>query len=199
MPGDTYQRFRDADTREARIRVSRDAVQDNPLLVDYHFYRRFQLFKRQVLALKFNIVNQWDRFEWQARGSAHNHGLYWCNGAPANEVEKMITREERDDWAKFWGIHIRAISYEKFPEDVIYNEHSTMSRSLDELENTGAFLNTTTWYSPTVTALRIAFERLRITWCVVSACLEIQLLNHSWLYLRVEASTVGFQNPMMAC
>jgi ATP-dependent DNA helicase PIF1 len=97
MPGDIYANFRKAATRDARIRVARDAVRDNPLIVDYHFCRRFQLFKRDVLFPKFNLVDSLDRFEWQARGSAHNHGLYWCEGAPGNEVEKTITDEERSN------------------------------------------------------------------------------------------------------
>ena len=113
--------------------------------MDYHFYRRFQLFKKHVLFPKFNIVDEWDRYEWQARGSAHNHGVYWCEGVDlSNEVEKKIIQQEQDDWAKYWGIHVRAINYERFPEGV-HNEHSTMSRSPAELleSNNGAFLNTT--------------------------------------------------------
>jgi ATP-dependent DNA helicase PIF1 len=100
MPGDVYQRFRDADTRDRRVRVARDAVKDNPLIVDFYFYRRFQLFKRHILKPKFNVVDSWDRFEYQARGSAHNHGLYWCDGVPPNEIENL-SEEQRDHFAKF--------------------------------------------------------------------------------------------------
>jgi hypothetical protein len=89
MPGGIYERFRLADSRDALVRVARDAVKDNPLIVDFYFYRRFQLFKRHVLKPKFNVVDSWDRFEYQARGSAHSHGLYWCEGVPANEIEKL--------------------------------------------------------------------------------------------------------------
>jgi hypothetical protein len=140
MPGGIYERFRLADSRDARVRVARDAVKDNPLIVDFYFYRRFQLFKRYVLKPKFNVVDSWDRFEYQARGSAHSHGLYWCEGVPANEIEKL-SQEQRDHFANFWGIHIKAIMFNKYPEQVIYNELSPMSRTLHEMENTGSFLN----------------------------------------------------------
>ncbi|CBX97429.1 predicted protein [Plenodomus lingam JN3] len=106
MPGVLHQRFRDAGTRDARIRVARDA----------------------------------DRFEYQARGSAHNYGLYWCDGTPSDEIENLSTKQ-REHFAKFWGIHIKAIMFRKFPEQVIYNKLSLMSRSLDEMENKASFLN----------------------------------------------------------
>jgi hypothetical protein len=100
MPDDTYTRFRQCDTRDARIRVAREAVRDNPLIIDFYFYRRFQLFKRHILTPKFNVVDSWDRFEYQARGSAHSHGLYWCDGAPEAEIENL-SQEKRDHFAKF--------------------------------------------------------------------------------------------------
>ena len=115
MPGDIYERFRAADVRDARVRIAREAVRDNPLIVDFYFYRRFELFKRLILKPKFNIVDMWDRFEWQARGSAHSHGLYWGAGTPDGEIEKL-TPAQRDHFAQFWGIHIKAIMFEKYPD-----------------------------------------------------------------------------------
>jgi len=142
MPAELYARFLAADTRERRTRVATEAIRDHPLLVDYHFYQRFALFKKHVLIPKFNVVDSWDRFEWQARGSAHSHGLYWCKGTPNNEM-LTITPQEREQFAKYWGVHITATNYEKHPEGIIRDEHSTMSRATAELENTGKFLNTT--------------------------------------------------------
>jgi ATP-dependent DNA helicase PIF1 len=54
---------------DQRVRIARENLRDNPYIVAYHFYRRLQVFKDKVLKEKFNVVDQWSRFEWQARGS----------------------------------------------------------------------------------------------------------------------------------
>ena|SRR5579859_5498430 len=95
---DLYQRFKDADTREARVCVACDAVQDNPLIIDFYFSHRFQLFNRYILKPKFSIVDYWDRLEWQAHGSAYNHRLYWCDGAPENKI-KILSQDQQTHFA----------------------------------------------------------------------------------------------------
>jgi ATP-dependent DNA helicase PIF1 len=62
---------------DQRVRIAQPNLSSNPLIVAYHFYRRLQVFTTQVLSEKFNVRDYWNRFEWQARGSSHNHGLYW--------------------------------------------------------------------------------------------------------------------------
>jgi hypothetical protein len=69
-------------------------------IVAYHFYRRLQVFQDQVLADKFNIKDYWHRFEWQSRGSTHDHGLWWCEGAPSVK-DIGISKAVRDTFAKF--------------------------------------------------------------------------------------------------
>jgi hypothetical protein len=72
-----------------RIRIARENLRDNPLICAYWFHFRYQTFKREVLYKKFDIVDEWNRYEWQGRGSTHNHGLYWIRNAPSPEVDDM--------------------------------------------------------------------------------------------------------------
>ncbi|EAQ84302.1 hypothetical protein CHGG_10706 [Chaetomium globosum CBS 148.51] len=43
------------------------------------------------------------RYEWQGRGSSHNHGLYWFEEGPQQATS---TDEERARFARLWGYHI---------------------------------------------------------------------------------------------
>lgn len=61
---------------QTRLRISRENLRDNPHIAAHHFFRRYNVFRDQVLIPKFNIIDHWDRYEWQTRGSSHNHGLY---------------------------------------------------------------------------------------------------------------------------
>ncbi|EAQ86310.1 hypothetical protein CHGG_07563 [Chaetomium globosum CBS 148.51] len=45
------------------------------------------------------------RYEWQGRGSSHNHGLYWFEEGPQQATS---TDEERARFARLWGYHISA-------------------------------------------------------------------------------------------
>ncbi|KAM4062456.1 PIF1-like helicase [Hirsutella rhossiliensis] len=58
---------------------------------------------------KFNVTDYWDRYEWQGRGSPHNHGLYWMENCP---VTDMRDETARDLFARTWGFHITAINPE---------------------------------------------------------------------------------------
>jgi hypothetical protein len=64
-----------------RTKIARENLRDNPHIVAYWFHARFQTFKREILYKKFNIVDEWYRYEWQGRGSSHCHGTYWVQGA----------------------------------------------------------------------------------------------------------------------
>jgi hypothetical protein len=70
---------------QVRIRISRQNLEENPHIAAYHFYRRYCLFRDLVLIPKFGIVDYWGRFEWQARGSSHHHGLYWIRDEQRHE------------------------------------------------------------------------------------------------------------------
>ena len=55
------------------------------------------------------MTDYWDRYEWQGRGSPHNHGLYWMANGP---VPDMADEAARAIFARRWGFHITAINPE---------------------------------------------------------------------------------------
>jgi len=128
-------------TPEERVRIARDSVRDNPAIVAYHFYRRLKIFQEVVLKNKFNIVDSWHRFEWQARGSTHDHGLYWVDGAP--DPEQLFTTEEREYFAKFWGIHVTGFNPEPNSGPRPHTERPTMSLRGGEIPNDASTLSST--------------------------------------------------------
>ncbi|KJK85038.1 hypothetical protein H633G_11133 [Metarhizium anisopliae BRIP 53284] len=90
-----------------RMALSRHLLRQNPHIAAYHFYRRYCFFRDIVLRKKFNITDYWDRYEWQGRGSPHNHGLYWMENCPGINMEDEASR---DVFARTWGFHITAIN-----------------------------------------------------------------------------------------
>ncbi|KAG5951244.1 hypothetical protein E4U58_001254 [Claviceps cyperi] len=54
----------------------------------------------------------WYRFEWQARGNPHIHGLFWIKGAPTIDPELHDVAEQANlhGFETFWGPHITAIN-----------------------------------------------------------------------------------------
>jgi ATP-dependent DNA helicase PIF1 len=69
--------------------LARANLQNNPHVVAYWFHFRFKTLKEMVLEKKVRIVDAWDRYEWQGRGSTHNHGVFWREAAPSPEVEQV--------------------------------------------------------------------------------------------------------------
>ncbi|KJK84813.1 hypothetical protein H633G_11396, partial [Metarhizium anisopliae BRIP 53284] len=92
-----------------RMALSRYLLRQNPHIAAFHFYRRYCFFRDIVLRKKFNITDYWDRYEWQGRGSPHNHGLYWMENCPGTDMEDEAAR---DVFARTWGFHITAINPE---------------------------------------------------------------------------------------
>ncbi|KAM4060963.1 PIF1-like helicase [Hirsutella rhossiliensis] len=73
--------------------LSRYLLRQNPHIAAFHFYRRYCFFRDIVLRKKFNVTDYWDRYEWQGRGSPHNHGLYWMQEGPAADMEDEAARD----------------------------------------------------------------------------------------------------------
>ncbi|OXV10061.1 hypothetical protein Egran_02176 [Elaphomyces granulatus] len=48
-------------TSAERIGIARENLRDNPLIAAYWFHTQFQVFKREVLHNKFNVVDDWSR------------------------------------------------------------------------------------------------------------------------------------------
>ncbi|EXU95533.1 PIF1-like helicase [Metarhizium robertsii] len=92
-----------------RMALSRHLLRQNPHIAAFHFYRRYCFFRDIVLSKKFKITDYWDRYEWQGRGSPHNHGLYWMENCPGVDMEDEAAR---DVFARTWGFHITAINPE---------------------------------------------------------------------------------------
>ncbi|KAF6517647.1 hypothetical protein HZS61_003208 [Fusarium oxysporum f. sp. conglutinans] len=98
-----------AATEPERMALSRRLLRQNPHIAAFHFYRRYCLFRDIVLSKKFNITDYWDRYEWQGRGSPHNHGLYWMDSCPGTDMDDEAAR---DVFARTWGFHVTAINPE---------------------------------------------------------------------------------------
>ncbi|KAF5133799.1 ATP-dependent DNA helicase PIF1 [Metarhizium anisopliae] len=92
-----------------RMALSRHLLRQNPHIAAFHFYRRYCFFRDIVLSKKFKITDYWDRYEWQGRGSPHNHGLYWMENCPGVDMEDEAAR---DVFARTWGFHITALNPE---------------------------------------------------------------------------------------
>ena len=59
-----------------------DGVQNNPHIVAHYLTIRLRAFTDHVLRPLLGFTDSWDRFEWQARGTGHSHGLFWIPTAP---------------------------------------------------------------------------------------------------------------------
>src|SRR6266516_4700782 len=99
-----FDRWQTAD-EPARMALSGRLLRENPHIAAWHFHSRSKVFRYVVLTQKFNLSDYWYRYEWQGRGSSHNHGLYWLEESP---VQDMSTEESRAEFARLWGYHISA-------------------------------------------------------------------------------------------
>ena len=99
--------FSDIDTADDRTRRTFiwDRVQHNPHIVAHYLVIRLQAFTDHVLRPLLGFTDSWDRFEWQARGSGHSHGLFWIPTAPPLD---QATVESRAEFAQYWGVKITA-------------------------------------------------------------------------------------------
>ena len=115
-------------TSSGRARLAHDFVRDNPHVVAYYFHQRFDLFKKHVITPKFNVIDSWDRYEWQARGSTHSHGLYYCRGVPDPDRELGHDRTAFSiaRAAQYWGYHISAMHPNPGPQALL-DEGSTLA------------------------------------------------------------------------
>jgi ATP-dependent DNA helicase PIF1 len=101
-----YEEWRAA-VPDEKVKLGRRMLLDNLHVASWHYVQRFQAFMRCVLMPKFCVKDWWNRYEWQARGSPHDHGFVWSDSAPKCDVESEQSRRE---WAKFWGLHVSAIN-----------------------------------------------------------------------------------------
>jgi ATP-dependent DNA helicase PIF1 len=121
-------------TTRTRIRLAQDFVRDYPHIVAFYFHRRFQLFQKTVVFPKYNVIDYWDRYEWQGRGSTHNHGLYYCQGYPNPDHELSLNAvpTAKAQLAKYWGHYITAIHPDPNPQELA-EEGSALSLLFSEM------------------------------------------------------------------
>lgn len=67
------------------------AVNQNPAVADWFFYKRIQYFINDYYVGVLKTVDYWYRLEWQHRGSPHVHGLAWLPNAP--DVQSIVTND----------------------------------------------------------------------------------------------------------
>jgi len=63
---------------------------DNPTAASYFWDKKASNFREQFLPL-LGVTAHWERTEYQARGSAHGHALWWHPEAPPDEFLDLIT------------------------------------------------------------------------------------------------------------
>ena len=68
------------------------AVNENPAIADWFFYRRIQKFLDAFYLGVLKATDYWLRFKWQHRGSPHVHGVAWLPNAP--DVEQLLSSAE---------------------------------------------------------------------------------------------------------
>ena len=96
-----------AGNRTTRLQIVRDNLQNHPHIAAGWLYRRWQLFLKHVFKPVVGFKDNWYRFEWQARGSGHIHGVCWLPDAP---VADMSTEESRSAFASYWSRHVKAVN-----------------------------------------------------------------------------------------
>lgn len=85
-------------------------VNKNPMLTSWYFYYRSKKFIDEVIKKLFDVTDLWCRYEWQARGSPHLHGVLWIKNAPTlsnseptpEKIEELC--EFYDDLSFAWNV-----------------------------------------------------------------------------------------------
>jgi ATP-dependent DNA helicase PIF1 len=103
-----YGEWRIGDNR-TRYVIAAANLRDNPLIAAHHFHYRFKSFMEMVMKPKFGIVDYWYRYEWQARGSPHTHGLFWMAGSPCTPLQAA---EEIERFVQHWTDRVSAFNPE---------------------------------------------------------------------------------------
>ena len=67
---------------EANYTARAEALNSNPAVADWMFWRRVQLFMKAYYVDSLGAVDYWMRVEYQHRGSPHVHGLVCLKNAP---------------------------------------------------------------------------------------------------------------------
>ena len=118
-------------TPTERMQITRESLRDNPHIAAYHFHRRFLALMDCVITPKFGVTDYWNRYEFQSRGSSHNHGFIWCRGGPELDLSDEASRKE---FADYWGVYVSAVLPAQIERQL--EERTAMALSPDEDRNT---------------------------------------------------------------
>lgn len=129
-PAPAYTLWRNGNP-QVRMRITREHLRDNPHIAAYHFHRRFLALMKCIAMPKFAVTDWWNRYEFQGRGSSHNHGFVWCKDVPDLDADNDTSRQE---FADFWSNFASAIL--PLGLDRTLEERTAMSLSPDEDTNT---------------------------------------------------------------
>lgn len=121
MPQDATAAGLDDNDRETRCK-RRENLNRYPHIAATYLERRVGLFMKHVICPLHGVEHYWYRYEWQARGSGHVHGVLWLRNAPNPEdidwklLRKLdvIISDEQEEKTKtfvdFWDRIITAIN-----------------------------------------------------------------------------------------
>ena len=140
-----YEAWQTADP-EQRVRIARQNLRDNPHIVAEWYTIRFETFKTYVIDQLFDVEDWWNRYEWQGRGSTHNHGLYWINGqpevgAPPDADGLGLSVAARQCFAEYWGLYISAVHQLPGSQPAARGDHPIMQVAAPDLRNTVGVLS----------------------------------------------------------
>lgn len=103
------------------------AVKSNPLLTTWAVDRRWQLFEEMVLKKHLHIDVLWVRVEFQARGSAHFHGIMSLINAP--DMYQMVQNNQHDELIAWVNEHIQVTAIHPDPGSLLPGFQGTISRT----------------------------------------------------------------------
>jgi hypothetical protein len=122
-----------------RKRFIWEGVQSNPHVVAHYLVLRLRAFKKHVLRPFLGYSDSWERLEWQARGTGHDHGLYWCLEAPPLGLG---SEDSRHEFAQYWGSRITACNPDQSrPPDIRHPSSLAPADVANTTDQFAAFLN----------------------------------------------------------
>ena len=120
-----------------RARLAYNFVQDNPYVITYYFYQRFNLFKKHVITLKFNVIDSQNCYKQQARSSTHSYSLYYCYSVldPDRELSYDQTAFSIARAAQYQRYYILAIHLNSSLQALL-NKRSTLALLFKQITQT---------------------------------------------------------------
>ena len=130
-----YEVFKQANLVE-RLRIARRNLTKNLIITIYYFDRRVYKFVKEVLKLKFNVVDYQYRFKQQSRRSTYIHSFIQIKGRPALLDSLLTTDTKRQQFADFQGLYMSTINLSITIERPPLEERTPISILASNITNT---------------------------------------------------------------